>query len=263
MLLQRLRRQRAVLHAVVCAQHRRGARAHGDRSGASSALEIGLFGAEPWTEAMRARARAPARPDGDQRLRPVRDRRTGRRRRVPRGPRRLARPGGSLPRPRSSTPTPARRCRPARDGELVFTPITKQALPLIRYRTGDIAALDAAPCRCGRTTVRMSRIRGRRDDMLIIRGVNLYPSEVERIVLGVPEVAPHYQLVIERPRRARRAPPDLRAGPRCGRSRSAARAARRRAPPADRDRDRGRIVDRGSVPRSEGKAVRVVDRRPR
>ena len=81
----------------------------------------------------------------------------------------------------------------------MLTPVTKEALPLIRYRTGDISSLEVTPCVCGRTTVRMSRIKGRYDDMLIIRGVNLYPSEVERILLGVGDVAPHYQLVVDRP----------------------------------------------------------------
>ncbi len=88
---------------------------------------------------------------------------------------------------------------PGQMGELVFTTLTKEALPLTRYRTGDIASLDPRPCVCGRTTMRMSRIRGRRNDMLIIRGVNLYPSEVERVLLGVGDIAPHYQLVVDRP----------------------------------------------------------------
>src|SRR5207244_1166732 len=74
-----------------------------------------------------------------------------------------------------------------------------EALPMLRYRTGDLSSIDLAPCACGRTTARMARIRGRIDDMLIIRGVNLYPSEVERVLLGVADVSPHYQLVVERP----------------------------------------------------------------
>jgi phenylacetate-CoA ligase len=85
------------------------------------------------------------------------------------------------------------------EGELVLTSLTKEALPILRYRTKDISSLSYDPCVCGRTTVRMSRIRGRYDDMLIIRGVNLYPSEVERIVLSVDGLAPHYQLLVERP----------------------------------------------------------------
>jgi phenylacetate-CoA ligase len=145
----------------------------------------------------------------------------------------------------------------------VFTPITKEALPLIRYRTGDIASLDAAPCPCGRTTVRMSRIRGRRDDMLIIRGVNLYPSEVERILLGVADVAPHYQLIVERPA----ALDELTLL--CEPARAGIDPEQLRARLAHELHQQigitvtVRVVDRAQVPRSEGKAVRVVDRRPR
>ena len=83
-------------------------------------------------------------------------------------------------------------------GELVFTTPTKEALPLLRYRTGDIAALDRSPCRCGRTLVRMSKVLGRRDDMLVIRGVNVYPSEVEAVLLEHAELEPHYLLVVDR-----------------------------------------------------------------
>ena len=83
-------------------------------------------------------------------------------------------------------------------GELVFTSLTKEALPVIRYRTGDLASLDASPCGCGRTSVRMSRIVGRTDDMLIIRGVNVFPSQIETALMRIPELSPHYQLVVTR-----------------------------------------------------------------
>jgi phenylacetate-coenzyme A ligase PaaK-like adenylate-forming protein len=83
-------------------------------------------------------------------------------------------------------------------GELVFTTPTKEALPLLRYRTGDIAALDRRRCRCGRTLARMSKVLGRRDDMLVIRGVNVYPSEVEAVLLAHRELEPHYVLVVDR-----------------------------------------------------------------
>lgn len=84
-------------------------------------------------------------------------------------------------------------------GELVFTTLTKQAMPLIRYRTRDIAALDPCPCPCGRTTVRMSRVKGRSDDMLIIRGVNLFPSQIEEALLQVEGTTPHYLIEVTRP----------------------------------------------------------------
>jgi phenylacetate-CoA ligase len=82
-------------------------------------------------------------------------------------------------------------------GELTFTTVTKEALPLLRYRTGDIAALRSDPCPCGRTLVRMSKVMGRKDDMLVIRGVNVYPSEIERVLLGESAVAPDYLLVVD------------------------------------------------------------------
>ena len=83
-------------------------------------------------------------------------------------------------------------------GELVFTCITKQCLPLLRYRTRDICRLDREPCACGRTTARMSLVTGRTDDMLIIRGVNVYPSQVEEVLLRFREVEPHYVIVVDR-----------------------------------------------------------------
>jgi phenylacetate-CoA ligase len=84
------------------------------------------------------------------------------------------------------------------EGELVFTSLTKEAMPLLRYRTGDLSRLDRKPCLCGRTGARMARVRARLDDMLIIRGVNLFPTEVEKILLQVQQLAPHYQLIIDR-----------------------------------------------------------------
>ena len=84
-------------------------------------------------------------------------------------------------------------------GELVFTSLTKEALPVLRYRTRDLASLDRRPCPCGRTGVRMSRVVGRSDDMLIIRGVNVFPSQVEEALLRVEGTAPHYLIEISRP----------------------------------------------------------------
>jgi phenylacetate-CoA ligase len=147
------------------------------------------------------------------------------------------------------------------EGELVFTTLMKEAMPLLRYRTGDIGSLTLEPCACGRTTARIRGLRGRRDDMLIIRGVNLYPSNVEHLLMGVPEVAPHYQLVVSR----EGAMDELTV----------------QCEPASPEADAGalgvmlenllrehlgirvtvEVVAMGAVPRSEGKAVRVVDRR--
>jgi len=83
-------------------------------------------------------------------------------------------------------------------GELVFTTLTKEALPVLRYRTRDLTSMTAEPCRCGRTLARIGRIMGRTDDMLIIRGVNVYPSQIEHALLQVADVEPHYLLVVRR-----------------------------------------------------------------
>lgn len=79
-------------------------------------------------------------------------------------------------------------------GELVFTSLSKEALPIIRYRTGDLASISREKCKCGRTTTRMSRIKGRTDDMIIVKGVNVFPSEIERVLLQVDGLGPHYQI---------------------------------------------------------------------
>ena len=148
-------------------------------------------------------------------------------------------------------------------GELVFTTVTKQALPLLRYRSGDIASLNREPCRCGRTLARMSKVIGRRDDMLVLSGVNVYPSEVERVLLAESALSPDYLLVVD----ARQAPSRLIA---CCEFRTAGagqpRAAQRGAGAVEdtlRDalgvRVRLHIVPEGTLPRAEvGKAVRVV-----
>jgi len=83
-------------------------------------------------------------------------------------------------------------------GELVFTTITKEAFPLIRCRTRDISALYPEPCKCGRTLVRMERVSGRSDDMLIIRGINVFPSQIESVLMNIEGVEPHYLLIVDR-----------------------------------------------------------------
>jgi phenylacetate-CoA ligase len=160
------------------------------------------------------------------------------------------------------------------EGELVFTTLTKEGIPLIRYRTGDISTLNSEPCVCGRTMARMGRVRGRHDDMLIIRGVNLYPSEVERVLLGVGELTPHYQLIISR----EHALDSLEVQAEVSEAYAASLGAwdRERCPSdalplqdAIERRLQGelglgigvRLCPPRGVPRSEGKAVRVVDRR--
>jgi phenylacetate-CoA ligase len=160
---------------------------------------------------------------------------------------------------------------PGTEGELTLTTLTKRAAPLIRYRTGDISTLTTEPCRCGRTSARMARVKGRADDMLVIKGVNLYPSEVERTLLSVEELVPHYQLVVDRGATLARLEVQVELAPelvaRCGGFSVAhpeIASLRRRV--ADRlQKAIGlsvelTIVAPRTLPRSEGKAVRVVER---
>lgn len=83
-------------------------------------------------------------------------------------------------------------------GELVLTTLTKEGIPMIRYRTKDITILEHDQCKCGRTTVRMRKVLGRTDDMLIIRGVNVFPSQIESVLVGMQEVGPHYQIIVSK-----------------------------------------------------------------
>ena len=147
------------------------------------------------------------------------------------------------------------------EGELVFTTLVKEAMPLLRYRTGDIASVTFEPCGCGRTTARIRGLRGRRDDMIVVRGVNVYPSNVEHALLSVPGAAPHYQLLVERDGaideltvQCEPAGADV--------DHASLRAAVEHVLHEQLGiRVRADVLDPGKVPRSEGKAVRVVDRR--
>jgi len=95
--------------------------------------------------------------------------------------------------PETGKPVP-----PGSNGELVFTTLTKEAFPVIRYRTRDLSNITEEPCPCGRTLARMEKIRGRTDDMLIIRGVNVFPSQVESVLFEVEGIDPHYQIIVDR-----------------------------------------------------------------
>jgi len=150
-------------------------------------------------------------------------------------------------------------------GELVITTLTKEALPMIRYRTRDITRLSGEPCACGRTHVRIMRVTGRDDDVFIIRGVNVYPSQVESVLVGFPGLAPHYQILLTREGALDAMTVEVELAPDTHAS----------------DTDRARKADEvshhvksligvtckvavkspGEVPRSQGKAVRVRDLR--
>ncbi len=225
-----------------------------------NALELGLFGGEPWTEGLRTKidsalgikainfyglsemcgpgvatecltARDGLHVQEDHFLVEVID-------------------------PADGTPVPY-----GSDGELVFTTLTKEALPLIRYRTGDLGAITIEPCACGRTTARLIRLGGRRDDMMIIRGVNLYPSQIEQIMLAADGVGPHYRLILERPgpmdELTLECEPSALDGDRAGLRQTLEKNLKE----GTGVRITVSVVEPGSVPRSEGKAVRVVDRR--
>ena len=148
-------------------------------------------------------------------------------------------------------------------GELVITTLTKEALPMIRYRTRDITRLSDEPCACGRTHRRIMRITGRDDDMVIIRGVNVYPSQVEAVLVGFPGIAPHYQLVLTRQGALDEMTVEvevLPSGPTDdgARSRKAAEIGHHIKSLIGVSCD-VTVKAPGEVPRSEGKAVRVKD----
>lgn len=176
---------------LACAIEERGL----DRS--TFALELGIFGAEPWTEPMRQCIEKKLRIKAVDIY----------------GMSELTGPGVSVECLEARQglhiwedhflaevidPESGRVLDEGQEGELVITTLSREAAPLLRFRTGDLTALDRRPCTCGRIMTRMTRVRARLDDMLIVRGVNVYPSEIENILLGIAELAPHYQLILRR-----------------------------------------------------------------
>jgi phenylacetate-CoA ligase len=151
------------------------------------------------------------------------------------------------------------------EGELVITALTKEAMPLLRYRTRDIARLNRAPCACGRATARMSRVTGRTDDMLIIRGVNVFPSQIEAVLVGRPGVAPHYQLVVERRGKLDHVTVEVESANTCtpDTADNLARDVAHHIKSLVGITTDVRVRQPGELPRSQGKAVRVRDLRPR
>ena len=229
----------------------------------AGALEIGVFGAEPWSEALRQELQA----------------RLGIRAVDVYGLSEIMGPGVAVECEAQEglhgwedhfyfeiiDPATAKVLPEESEGELVITTLTKEALPMIRYRTRDITRLTRARCGCGRSHVRIRRITGRNDDMLIIRGVNVYPSQVEAVLVGLEGIAPHYQLVVQR---------------RGSLDELTIEVETLRALSADENRDIERKVAHhvksmigvtasvaakkpGELARSQGKAVRVRDLRPK
>jgi phenylacetate-CoA ligase len=160
-------------------------------------LRVGIFGAEPWSEAMRQEIEKKLGIDALDIY----------------GLSEIMGPGVSVEcieaknglhmfedhfLPEIIDPDTLEPLPPGQPGELVITTLTKEAFPVLRYRTRDISMLNPEPCKCGRTLVRMGRIQGRSDDMLIIRGVNVFPSQIEAVLMEVRGVEPHYQIVVDR-----------------------------------------------------------------
>jgi phenylacetate-CoA ligase len=226
-----------------------------------SSLRFGLFGAEPWSEALRR--------DLDERL--------GLKAVDVYGLSEIMGPGVACEchglrsglhgwedhflfetvDPQTQEPVAA-----GESGELVITTLTKEALPMIRYRTRDITRLSHEPCPCGRTHVRILRVTGRNDDMMIIRGVNVYPSQVEAVLVGFPGLAPHYQIVLTRDGALDAMTVEIEPEPGFAGDR-ADKAAEVTHHIKSLIGVTCKVVVKaeGEVPRSQGKAVRVVDRR--
>jgi phenylacetate-CoA ligase len=150
-------------------------------------------------------------------------------------------------------------------GELVVTTLGKEVLPLIRYRTGDITFLDSERCECGRTHPRIMRIHGRTDDMLVIRGINVFPSQIESVLLTIPEISENYQLLVYREHELDKMTIKVEGVKELYNDKKF----------ADQIRNKVRnelrnilnlsvtvdLAEQGSIPRSIGKAKRVIDKR--
>ncbi len=153
-------------------------------------------------------------------------------------------------------------------GELVFTTVTKQAFPLIRYRTRDVTSLTYEKCSCGRTHVRMARVSGRTDDMLIIRGVNVFPSQIESVLVGIKEAEPHYQLIVRREGSLDTLEVQVEVNEKffsdeIRRLESLQNRIRGEIESVLQITARVKLVEPRTIARSEGKAKRVIDERPK
>jgi phenylacetate-CoA ligase len=165
-------------------------------------------------------------------------------------------------------PTTGRNVEDGQEGEVVLTNLIRRAMPILRYRTRDLAFLHPEPCECGRTHRRLSRILGRTDDMLIINGVNVFPSQIEENIMKVPEVATNYQIHVDKKGALDRLTVKVEIYPKLFLGDVARLEALRTR---IREELRSSIVispnvelhEPGSLPVSEGKAKRVVDERPK
>lgn len=234
---------------------------------AKTRLKVGFFGAEPWSEAMRQEIEARLHLDALDIY----------------GLSEIIGPGVGVEcleakqglhlfedhfLPEIIDPVTLKPLPPGETGELVLTTLTKEAFPLIRYRTRDVTSLDYTPCRCGRTLARIRRIQGRSDDMLIIRGVNVFPSQIEAVLMEIPGVAPHYQLIVDREEHLDTLEVAVEVDDTVF-SDEVKEMQRLAQKIEGRLKDylsvsvKVRLVEPRTIPRSEGKAQRVVDRRPK
>ena len=228
-------------------------------------LRVGIFGAEPWSEAMRQEIENRLQLDALDIY----------------GLSEIMGPGVAVEcieakkglhffedhfLPEIIDPATLEPAAPGEMGELVITHLAKEAFPLLRYRTRDVTNLDYAPCICGRTIARMSRIRGRSDDMLIIRGVNVFPSQIESVLMETPGVAPHYQLIVDREGQLDTLEvavevDDAVFSDEVKQLQNLAKSIERQIKDYLTVSVKVRLVEPRSIPRSEGKAQRVIDKR--
>jgi phenylacetate-CoA ligase len=157
---------------------------------------------------------------------------------------------------------------PGARGELVLTSLTREAQPVLRYRTRDITTLDAAPCPCGRTHARMARVTGRSDDMLIIRGVNVFPTQIEHAFLETQGTSPNYQIIIDRQgaldsMEVKIEVTEAMLSDEMKNLHRMELELQKRLSEALSVHPKITLVEPGTLPRSEGKAVRVIDKRPK
>ena len=228
-------------------------------------LKVGIFGAEPWSEAMRQEIENRLSLDALDIY----------------GLSEIMGPGVAVEcieakkglhffedhfLPEIINPATLEPVAPGEMGELVITHLAKEAFPLLRYRTRDVTSFDYAPCSCGRTIARMSRIRGRSDDMLIIRGVNVFPSQIESVLMETKGIAPHYQLIVDREGQLDTLEvavevDDAVFSDEVKQLQSLAKSIEQQIKDYFTVSVKVRLVEPRSLPRSEGKAQRVVDKR--
>jgi phenylacetate-CoA ligase len=230
-------------------------------------LRVGLFGAEPWSESMRADIEKKLDLDALTIY----------------GLSEIIGPGVAMEcldskqgmhiqedvfLPEIIDPVSCESLPPGSVGELVITTLTKEGLPLLRYRTRDMTSLDYTPCRCGRSFARITRIMGRSDDMLIIRGVNVFPQQIESLLLECEGVSPHYQIIVSREGkldvlevRVEFAEGSLDDADEVRKFQQRERNIQKAIKEFLGVSARVRLVEPRSIQRSEGKAVRVIDQR--